>query len=200
MKLEDLKNQITDPEARAYLNSYQYNLSLAILGARVSKGYTDFQTAQALGMTYQQYLKLEHGSVDQHLTKDKYEATLKQIKDLPQASQKSEIWVATAKSPEETSTTYFHTQRDAIEYLANKYPLPIKFIPQVPMDPKNIKLNQIYCNITDNFSDGLGTYQLVIYRHGKTTVDREQATAQDLEKLQLELPLETYAYQIDFYD
>lgn len=96
MKFEDLKKQVTDPEARAYLtcaylNSYQYNLSLAILGARVSKGYTDFQAAKALGMTYQQYLKLEHGNIDQHLTKAKYEATLKQIKDLPQASPKSEI-------------------------------------------------------------------------------------------------------------
>ena len=200
MKFEDLKKQVTDPDVRAYLNSYQYNLSLAILGARVSKGYTDFQTAHALGMTYQQYLKLEHGSVDQHLTKAKYEATLKQINDLPQASPKPKIWVATAKSPEETATTYFHTQRDAIEYLANKYPLPTKFIPSVPMNPNDIELGQVYCDITDNFDDDLGTYQLVIYRHGKTAVDRDQATAQDLEKLELELPLETYVHSIEFYD
>lgn len=200
MKLEDLKKQVTDPEARAYLNSYQYNLSLAILDARVYKGYTDFQAAQALGLTYQQYLKLEHGSMDKNLTKIKYETTLKQIKDLSQASPKSKIWVATAKGPEETATAYFHTQHDAIEYLATKYPLPTKFIPSIPMDPKDIELGKVYCDITDNFNDGLSTYQLIVYRHGKDDANQKRATAKDLEKLELELPLETYVYSINFYD
>ena len=65
---EELKAKITDPDVKAYLDSYQYKLSLDILGTRVSKNYSDFQAAQLVGLSYSDYLKLEHGNIPKPIT------------------------------------------------------------------------------------------------------------------------------------
>lgn len=197
---KELKAKITDPDVKAYLDSYQYKLSLDILGTRVSKNYSDFQAAQLVGLSYSDYLKLEHGDIHANFTKADYQHILKTLKGLPDNHDHPEIWVAKAESPDETSETYFHTQHDASEYLAAKYPLPTSFIPQVPIDPADIQLDKVYCDVTEKFSESQGLYRLVIYRHSTRKSNQERATTQDLEKLQLELPLETYVYQIGYYD
>ena len=74
--------QSNNPESRAaykYLNSYQYRVSLKILGERISQGLTHRQAAAKCGMDVKRYDLFENG-IDMSASEEDYRRVCENLK------------------------------------------------------------------------------------------------------------------------
>ena len=64
------RDDLTSRRVVAHINSYQFRLSLKILGRRIEQGMTKKRAAQRAGLSQQEYSEFENGI--KHATKQEY--------------------------------------------------------------------------------------------------------------------------------